>query len=152
LDILGDAGPLVALQTRPVPAHDKEPSAEAGKDGVMTNQVVFLDRFEVAEGKSKEFQRYAQELVDLVQEQEPGATSYGWYLDQDGRRGTAVFVFVDAASFDRYLDLASPRFRHGVDLTSSTDIELLGRASDRATEMAKAFNATLKSELVGLHR
>jgi hypothetical protein len=39
-----------------------------------------------------------------------------------------------------------------VDLTSSTDIELLGRANDRAAEMAKAFNATLKSELVGLHR
>jgi quinol monooxygenase YgiN len=118
----------------------------------MTNQVVFLDRFEVADGKSKEFQQYAKEMVDLVREQEPGATSYGWYLDQDGTRGTAVFVFVDAASFDRYLDLASPRFRHGVDLTTSTDIELLGLASDRAKEMAKAFNATLKTELVGLRR
>lgn len=117
----------------------------------MSSDVVFLDRFEIAEGKSDELRRYAEELVDLVQEV-PGAISYGWYLDEDGRRGTAVFVFSDAVAFDRYLDAASPKFRHGVDLTSSTDIELLGRASDRASEMAKAFNATVKTEVVGMRR
>jgi quinol monooxygenase YgiN len=117
----------------------------------MSSEVVFLDRFEVADGKSDELRRYAEELVDLVRGV-PGAISYGWYLDEDGRRGTSVFVFSDAVAFDRYLEVASPRFRHGVDLTSSTDIELLGRASDRASEMAKAFNATLKTEVVGMRR
>jgi quinol monooxygenase YgiN len=118
----------------------------------MSSEVVFVDRFEISEGKADEIRRYAQDLVDLVGEQVPGATSYSWSFDEDGTRGTAVFAFADAASFDRYLEVASPRFRHGVDLTSSTDIELLGRASDRATEMAKAFNASVKTELVGLQR
>jgi hypothetical protein len=118
----------------------------------MSSEVVFVDRFEISEGKADEIRRYAQDLVDLVGEQVPGATSYSWSFGEDGTRGTAVFAFADAASFDRYLEVASPRFRHGVDLTSSTDIELLGRASDRATEMAKAFNASVKTELVGLQR
>jgi quinol monooxygenase YgiN len=118
----------------------------------MSTQVVFVDRFEISEGKADELRRYAQDLVDLVREQVPGAIAYSWYFDEGGTRGTAVFAFADAASFDRYLELASPRFRHGVDLTSSTDVELLGRASERATDMAKAFNATLKTELVGLRR
>jgi quinol monooxygenase YgiN len=117
----------------------------------MSSEVVFLDRFEIANGKSNELRRYAQELVDLVQGV-PGATSYGWYFDEGGTQGTAVFAFADAASFDRYLDVASPKFRHGVDLTRSTDIELLGRASERASEMAKAFNAAVKTEVVGLRR
>jgi hypothetical protein len=91
-------------------------------------------------------------LVDLVRDKVPGAIFCSWYFDEDGTRGTAVFAFADAAGFDRYLELASPRFRHGADLASSCDVELLGRASDRATEMAKAFNATVKTELVGLHR
>jgi quinol monooxygenase YgiN len=117
----------------------------------MSSEVVFLDRFEIAEGKSNELRRYAEGLVDVVKGVS-GAISYGWYLDEDGRRGTAVFVFADAVAFDRYLDAASPMFRHGVDLTSSTDIELLGRASDRASEMAKAFDATVKAEVIGLRR
>ena len=118
----------------------------------MSNEVVFVDRFEINEGKADEIRRYAEDLVDLVQEQVPGAISYSWYFDEDGTRGTAVFAFADAASFDRYLEVASPRFRRGVDLTSSTDIELLGRASDHATEIAKAFNASMKTETVGLRR
>ena len=118
----------------------------------MSSEVVFVDRFEISEGKADEIRQYAEDLVDLVQKQVPGAISYSWYFDEDGTRGTAVFVFADAGSFDRYLELASPKFRHGADLTSSTDIELLGPASDRATEMAKAFDATVKTELVGLRR
>lgn len=74
----------------------------------MSSEVVYIDRFEVSEGKAEELRRYAEDLVGLVQEQVPGAVSFGWYFDEDGTRGTAVFVFADAASIDRYLDLASP--------------------------------------------
>jgi quinol monooxygenase YgiN len=118
----------------------------------MSNEVVYVDRFEIADGKLAQFRRFAEEMVRLVDEEKPGAISINYGLDEGGQRGTAVFVFADAAAFDRYLDLASPRFRESVELLSSTDIELLGRPSDRATEMAKAFNATVKTDLVGLHR
>jgi quinol monooxygenase YgiN len=118
----------------------------------MSKEIVYLDRFEIADGKSDQFRRFVEELVRLVEENRPGAISINYGLDEGGQHGTAVFVFADAAAFDRYLDLVSPRFRESVELLASTDIELLGRPSDRATAMAKAFNATVKPDLVGLHR
>ena len=118
----------------------------------MADHVVYVDRFEISEGKSEEFQRYAEELSALVEEKEPGVISFNYFADDDGRKGTAVFVFADAAAMDRYLDLASPKFREVVDLLSSTDLELLGDPSDRAAQLTKAFNGSLKRKLAGFSR
>jgi quinol monooxygenase YgiN len=117
----------------------------------MSNEVVYVDRFEIREGRTKEFRRYADELIALVA-QESGVTSYNYFVDEDGTRGIAVVVFADAAAFDGFLDLVSPRFREGVELLSSTDIELLGAFSDRAAQMAKAFGGSVKRTLTGLNR
>jgi hypothetical protein len=35
---------------------------------------------------------------------------------------------------------------------SATDIELLGRSSDQAIELARSFNASLKTKLAGFSR
>jgi quinol monooxygenase YgiN len=118
----------------------------------MSNHIVYVDRFQISEGKTEEFRQYAEELADLAEEQERGAISFNYFVDGDGTRGTAVFVFADAAALDHYLDLASPKFREAVDLVSSTDIELLGDPSDRAAQLAKAFNGTVKRKLAGFSR
>src|ERR671922_1894781 len=104
----------------------------------MSTEVVYVDRFEIREGKTEEFRRYADDLIALVAE-ESGVISCNYFVDDDGRRGTAVLVFADGAALDRYLDLVSPRFREGVELLGSTEIELLGDVSDRAAQLAKAF-------------
>lgn len=118
----------------------------------MSDHVVYVDRFEISEGKSEELRRYAEGLAGLVEEKERGAISFNYFADEDGRRGTAVFVFADADAVDRYLDLASPKFRESVDLLSSTDIEMLGDPSDRAAQLTKAFNGRLMRKLAGFSR
>lgn len=117
----------------------------------MSNEVVYVDRFEIREGKTEDFRRYADELIALAAD-ESGVTSLNYFADEDGTRGTAVIVFADGAALDRYLDLVSPRFREGVELVSATQIELLGDVSDRAAEMAKAFGGSVKRTLTGLNR
>lgn len=118
---------------------------------VMSNEVVYVDRFEIKEGKTEEFRRYADELISLVKT-ETGVISLNYFADEHGARGTAVFVFADGAALDRFLDLVSPRFREGVDLVSSTEIELLGAVSDRSAQLAKAFGGSVKRRLTGLNR
>jgi hypothetical protein len=51
---------------------------------------------------------------------------------------------------DRFLDLASAN-SVGVELVSSTDIELLGAFSDRAPKRTKAFGGSVKRTLTGLN-
>lgn len=118
----------------------------------MSDQIVYVDRFQIREGKQDAFRRYVEELAGLAEENEPGVLSDNYFIDEDGAQGTAVVVFGDAAALDRYLDLVSPKFREGVDLLSSTEIELLGDPSDRAVEMAKAFGGSVKQKLAGFSR
>lgn len=118
----------------------------------MADEVVYIDRFEVRDVKVEEFKRYAEEMAAFVEEEEPGVTSFHYFFDEAGARGTAVFVFSDADALDRHLDMASSRFQQAYELVSETNIELLGPASERATEMAKSFGASLKQRLAGFSR
>ncbi|MGH2450052.1 MAG: putative quinol monooxygenase [Candidatus Limnocylindria bacterium] len=111
-----------------------------------------MDRFRLREGKLEDFARYATEMAEFVEKNEPGAVSFNYYVDEDGAEGTAVFVFSDAEALDVHLDVASSRFQEGYELLSATDIELLGRPSDRAIELAASFNVSLKTELAGFSR
>jgi quinol monooxygenase YgiN len=118
----------------------------------MSDHVIYVDRFQLREGKLEDFKRYAREMAELVEKNEPGALSFNYFVDGDGARGTAVFVFSDAEAMDLHLDLASSRFQEGSELLSATEIELLGRPSDRAIELARSFNASLKTKLAGFSR
>ncbi len=118
----------------------------------MSEHVVYVDRFQIRQGSLADFKRYATEMAELVEENEPGALSFNYYVDEDGASGTAVFVFSDAEALDAHLDLAASRFQEGYELLSATEIEVLGRPSYRAIELARSFNAGLKTRLAGFSR
>ena len=118
----------------------------------MADHVIYIDRFQLREGRAEEFRRYAADMTDLVKKNEPGALSFNFFMDETGLSGTAVFVFSDPESLDAHLELASSRFQEGYELLSATEIELLRRPSDRAAEMARSFNAGLKTKLAGFSR
>lgn len=99
----------------------------------MSDHVIDVDRFQLREGRLEDFKRYAAEMAAFVEQNEPGALSFNYYVDEDGASGTAVVVFSDADALDLHLDLAGSRFREGYELLSATEIELLGvRATARS--------------------
>lgn len=118
----------------------------------MSEQVVYVDRFQLREGRLDDFKRYATEVATFVEENEPRAISFNYYVDEGDNSGTAVFVFSDAEALDLHLDLVSSRFQEGYELLSAADIELLGQPSDRAIQVAKSFNAQVKTKLAGFSR
>jgi hypothetical protein len=118
----------------------------------MNEQVIYIDHFELREGKLEDFRRYATEMTALVEKDQPGVSSFSYYMNEDGEGGTAVFVFSNPDSLDRYLDVASSKFQEGADLLSGAKIELLGPASDRAVASARTFGGTVKTEFVGFAR
>src|SRR4029450_10340609 len=79
----------------------------------MSDHVIYVDRFQLREGKAEDFKRYATDMAEFVEENEPGVMSFNYYMDEDGAKGTAVFVFSDAEAADLHLDLASSRVHDG---------------------------------------
>ena len=118
----------------------------------MSDQVIYVDRFQVADGRLEDFKRYAAEVAAFVEADEPAVRSYHYYMDGDGGTGTAVFVFADADALDRHLDLVSARFQEGYELLRASDIELLGRPSERAAAMAATFGGRVKDSIAGFSR
>jgi quinol monooxygenase YgiN len=118
----------------------------------MSEQVVYVDRFQLREGKLEDFRRYATEVASFVQEREPGVVSFNYYIDEAGEKGTALFIFSSAEALDRHLELVSSKFQEGYELLRGTEIELLGQPSNQATAMAASFNASLKTNLAGFTR
>jgi hypothetical protein len=84
-----------------------------GKEPGLSEQVVYLDRFQLQAGKSEDFKSYATGVASFVEQNEPGAISFNYYLDESGAKGTALFVFADADALDIHLDLLSARFQEG---------------------------------------
>lgn len=118
----------------------------------MGEEVVYVDRFELREGRLDDFKRYAKEMAELAERNEPGVVSFNYYLDEGGTKGTAVFVFTDAEALDVHLDLVSARFQQGYELLAAAEIDLLGRPSDRAVAMARSFGASVKAQVAGFSR
>jgi quinol monooxygenase YgiN len=118
----------------------------------MSDQVIYVDRFQLREGKLEDFKRYATGMAEFVEKNEPGVVSFNYFVGDDGAAGTAVFLFSDADALDAHLQLASSRFQEGYELLSATEIELLGRPSDQAIQMAASFNASVKTKLAGFSR
>jgi hypothetical protein len=110
--------------------------------------VVYSNRFTVREGKLEDLRRYAGEMTELAEQKEPDTISFNFYLDDDGRTGSAIFVFAGAEALDLHLGLVSDRFEEGAALMSSNDVELLGPASQQAIRMAKAYGGTVKPHVL----
>ena len=119
----------------------------------MADHVIYLDRFRLREGVMDDFRKYCTEMAEFVEDNVPGVVSFNYYVEQDRPEGVAVFVFSDAEALDRHLDKASSRFQEGADLLAAADIELLGPASDRATELTRSFGGnTTKVKVAGFGR
>lgn len=119
----------------------------------MADQIVYLDRFKLREGKQEAFEKYATDMADFVESNEPEVVLFNYYLSDDGTSGAAVFVFSDAAALDKHLELAAHKFQEGVDLLESADIMLLGGpASDQAAKMTHSYGGTLAAKVAGFSR
>ena len=118
----------------------------------MTEPIVYVDRFTVSDGKLEDLTHYADEMVQAVSRDHPGVSLFGYYVDQAGSSGTAVFVFADAETLDRYLEAMAPRFADGAALVSDASIELLGKPSDGAAQLTRSFNGVIKDRLAGFSR
>jgi quinol monooxygenase YgiN len=118
----------------------------------MSDRVIYVDRFEINDGKSDDLRDYAEEIAAIAEEQAPGVLSFHYYVDGDGGRGTAVIIFADAPALDTYLEVASSHFQRGARLLRSTDVELLGQPSGDAAQVATAYGGRVMPQIVSFDR
>jgi quinol monooxygenase YgiN len=118
----------------------------------MSDHVVYVDRFKVADGRLEDLKAYASEMAERVQNKVPGVLSFNYFIDEAGVAGTAVFVFENAEALDTHLEVNADKFQEAMPLVSETSIELMGPASEQAKQVTVQYGGGLKEKLAGFGR
>jgi quinol monooxygenase YgiN len=117
----------------------------------MSEPIIYIDCSEVREGKLEELKTAINELVELVEANEPRLIAYNVYFTEDGTRMTVVHVHPDSASLEFHMKVASPTFPKFVKLIKLLTIDVYGKPSGNLPEQIQQKAQMLGNATVLFH-
>jgi hypothetical protein len=98
----------------------------------MPIPLIYLDTSTVREGALPELKAAIRELAEFVEANVAQLLAYSVYFSEDGTQMTVMHVHRDAASLDRHMEVAGPRFARFADLLELESIRIYGTPSPAA--------------------
>src|ERR687895_875439 len=108
---------------------EPEHQALSSRSPSMSEQIVYIDRSEILDGKLEELKKGINELVDFVDAREPQLISYGFFINEEAARMTVIAVHPDSASLEYHLEIAGAEFRKLAGFIKLLTIEVYGQPS-----------------------
>ena len=104
----------------------------------MSQPFIFVGTHKIKEGKLEEFKKHLQELVEVVETNEPRLIAFNLYLDEEGSKLTGVQVHPDAASMEFHLKVVGEHIRGAYDYLEETEsIDVFGKPTDALLGMLR---------------
>jgi quinol monooxygenase YgiN len=104
----------------------------------MSQPFIFVGTHKIKEGKLEEFKKHLQELVEVVETNEPRLIAFNLYLDEEGGKLSGVQVHPDAASMEFHLKVVGEHIRDAYDYLEETEsIEVFGQPTDAVLGMLR---------------
>jgi quinol monooxygenase YgiN len=117
----------------------------------MPEPIIYIDRSEVRPGKLDELRRALDELVELVEANEPQLGGYRVYFTEDGAQMTVIHEHADSASLELHMKIAGPAFLRFVELVRLLTIDVYGRPSEALLTQIHHKATLLGSATVTVH-
>lgn len=97
----------------------------------MSAPFIFIGSHTIKQGKLEEYRKQLQELVDVVETNEPRLIAFNVYVDEAANKVTGVQIHPDASSMEFHMRLVADHIRGAYDNIKSTDsIQVYGSAPD----------------------
>jgi len=109
----------------------------------MSEQIIYIDRSEIREGKLEEVRAAIHGLVEFVETQEPQLIGYALYFNEEATDITVVAIHPDSASLQFHLEIGGPVFRKFIGSIKLQTIEVYGRPSEKVLEQLQQKAAML---------
>lgn len=117
----------------------------------MSEPIIYVDRSEVREGKLEELKAAMNELVELVNANEPRLIAYNVYFTEDGTRMTVVHIHHDFNSLELHMKVAGPAFPKFAQFIKMLTIDIYGKPSDDLIEQLRQKARMLGNGTVLVH-
>jgi quinol monooxygenase YgiN len=117
----------------------------------MSEPIIYIDTSEVREGKLEELKTAMNELVKVVQANEPRLILYNVYLQEDGTRMIVVHVHPDSASLELHMKVAGRTFPKFVQFVKLLSIDVYGELNDDLLEQMQRKAQMLGNGTVLVH-
>lgn len=103
----------------------------------MTEPVVFISHFRVAEGRGEAWVTAFSGAVDIIAASKPRTALFAAYLDPDGSAVSIVHAFPDAAALAAHFEGSDDRSSSVADLIVPDGFEIYGDAPTAAVEQLR---------------
>jgi hypothetical protein len=108
------------------------------KETPMSEPFIFIGTHSLMEGRLEDLKQYEQELVALVEANEPHLIAFHVFVNQDGTQATTVQVHPDAASMEFHMQVLSEKISQAYEFLERTErIEVYGTPSDQVLKMMR---------------
>jgi quinol monooxygenase YgiN len=123
----------------------------AAEEGKMSEPIVYIDYSEVRNGKIEELKTAMNELVELIESNEPQLIAYNVYFNEDDTRVTVVHVHADSASLEFHMKIAGSAFPKFAQFVKLLSIDVYGKLADELLEQVRRKAAMLGNGTVQVH-
>lgn len=107
----------------------------------MAEPVIFIGTHQIAAGKLDEFKRDCQELVEIVERDEPQLLSFNVYFNEDESEVSVVQVHPDADSMLFHMQVAHEHITEAAEEQLITkDIQIFGPPNEAVLEMIEQLS------------
>ena len=107
----------------------------------MSKPFIFIGTHQIAEGKLDEFKRDCQQLVEVVERNEPQLLSFNFYFSEDEGEVSVVQVHPDADSMLLHMQVAREHITEAAEEQLITrDIQISGPPNDTVLGMIEQLS------------
>ena len=118
----------------------------------MSGPFIFIGTSKIREGKLEECKQRLQELVDLVETNEPRLIAFNLYLDEKGSRLSAIQVHPDAESMEYHMKVVSEHLSNAFEFLESTESQqVYGQPTPALAQMLSNYDANVAATFMPVY-
>lgn len=107
----------------------------------MSGPFIFIGSYAVQEGKVEEARKALQELVEIVETNEPRLIAFNVYLDEEGSKVSVVQVHSDATSMGFHMKLVANHVSGAFEYLEKTlGVQIYGEPGEGMVDMIRGMS------------
>lgn len=105
----------------------------------MAEPFIFINSYQVKEGKEEEYKQAFQRVADIVETQEPKMLYFAEHVSEDGAETTTVQVHADVDNMAYHIQLVEDHIREAAEYLdwSSMSIRIYGSPNEAVLEQMR---------------